>query len=270
MKIFVSYKPNANPDHEIAKVIEHGLKERGYHHVFVDRAEIEGSGGSTQILLDHIRQSQAVIALISNAGMNSKLVLHEIGRSLRPDKKIIPVILEDLKPEAYFRAFGLHFIDTDAVRYTGDDVQLLDNIHKTLRKKTDRRHKEVFQELIKAGDSHETDGVLLVLLYLLRDMHLKLAADQGSNYNDGLADVTGQQSGTPAETLLNLAKRFSEIHAKNAKIYSNSGLHNPAKKLHFVNSHLEKLSSILSTMMDSYQAEIEQVKSSGENGEGRS
>ena len=100
--IFVSY---SHEDKELVKNLEEGLERQGLA-VWVDARQLRGGDQLEPEIEEAIEGARAVLLVLSNCTFNSAWVLREVQYALKVKKKIIPILLEGVKPAAlklYFK-----------------------------------------------------------------------------------------------------------------------------------------------------------------------
>jgi tetratricopeptide (TPR) repeat protein len=100
--VFVSY---CHEDRELVKNLGEGLERQGVG-VWVDTRELRGGDRLEKEIKEAIEEARAVIVVLSHRTFNSSWVLDEVRYALEVKKKIIPLLLEGVKPAAlklYFK-----------------------------------------------------------------------------------------------------------------------------------------------------------------------
>ena len=90
MKIFISYKRNVEPDHDLAVFVEKQLSSEG-HEVFRDQNCIAPGSEWPEKIQRELKACHLVIALVSNAALESDWVKNELQFAAMWKKRRLPV-----------------------------------------------------------------------------------------------------------------------------------------------------------------------------------
>ena len=92
-KVFLSY---ANKDATYAKLLARTLKKKGID-VFIDQEFLTPGTDWAESLGKKLGESDAVITLLSDNWTESNYTVMEYGAAYALDKKIIPIVIDDIK-----------------------------------------------------------------------------------------------------------------------------------------------------------------------------
>ncbi len=250
MKIFFCYKKMLKQDEEIALEIASAVEAAGYD-VVVGKTGVSGNSESTQIILHRLALSDAMVCLISNAALNSKQVLYEIGRALKAQKPVIPILLEDLEFDLYFRAFGPHFIDRPHIRYSGDVSAAVDGIIGSLAEAQDPGGRNLIKEVLAEYDVKDYGEILYAMLGLLRDLHMLGRTQPGSKPAESAQTESATAAATLTVALTSAVAKHASISKKNAKVYRSNGLAEPSARLEATARGATSLKKMLRAVIES-------------------
>jgi hypothetical protein len=182
MLVFINYKQNAKPDHELAVKTEAFLKREGYA-AFRDESKLKGGEDWPEKIRKNLEKSDVVVTFVSNASMKSKWVVNEIDEAIWLKKPLIPVIIETLDSNLNFTRYRPRFADIQYIPYKGDFEPLSNEILASLKElKPEYRYRRIvpYREIVlKTLGKYGFDDSLEVFCYLLeflQDLHIVIAA----------------------------------------------------------------------------------------------
>ena len=183
MLVFINYKQNAKPDHELAAKTEAFLKSEGYG-VFRDESRLRGGENWPQKILDNVTKADCMVCFVSNASMQSQWVLNEIDEALNLNKPLIPVMVEALDSNLNFTKYRPRFTtDIHRIYYKGDFQSLSRNILASLKEmKPEYKLRQIvpYRKIVsKALAKYDFDSpvdVMCWFLEFLQDFHMVPAA----------------------------------------------------------------------------------------------
>jgi hypothetical protein len=187
MLVFINYKQNAKPDHELAVKTEEFLKREGYA-VFRDESKLKGGENWPEKICRNLEKSDVVVSFVSNASMKSKWVVNEIDEAIWRKKSLIPIIVETLDSNLNFTRYRPRFADIQYIPYKGDFEPLSNEILASLKElKPEYRYRRIvpYHEIVlKTLGKYGFDDPLEVFCYLLeflQDLHIIFAASAELN-----------------------------------------------------------------------------------------
>lgn len=182
MLVFINYKQNAEPDHELAVKTEAFLKREGYI-VFRDESKLKGGENWPEKIRKNLEKADAVVSFVSNASMKSKWVVNEIDEAISCKKPLIPIIVEILDSNLNFTKYRPRFADIQYIPYKGDFELLSNEILSSLKElEPEYRYRRIVpyrKIVLKILGKYGFDEPLEVFCYLLeflQDFHLVFAA----------------------------------------------------------------------------------------------
>lgn len=174
MFVFINYKQNRSPDHELADQIEDFLKGEG-HYVFRDESKLKGGDDWPQKILENLRKSHVVLSIVSNASMQSKWVINEIDEAIRLQKPLIPVVLEELDKDLEFKKYRPRFVDIQYIRYDGKVNNVISKIREAVRELQPEfrsrqltEHNRIISQVLA---KHQIDDPTVIICQLLEFLH---------------------------------------------------------------------------------------------------
>lgn len=120
MRVFINYKQNVQPDHDLARRLELFLRAKR-HCVFRDGTGIQTGDKWPAAIEREIRNCQAMISIATNASMQSNWVLNEIRFAMELRKRVLPVVVGEIDRSVKFQAFDPLFMATQYYTSVGDD-----------------------------------------------------------------------------------------------------------------------------------------------------
>ena len=169
MNIFINYKQNVSPDHDLAKNIESFLQNEG-HNVFRDESEFKGGDEWPQKLLDGLIKSNVVISLISNAALKSNWVLNEIDEARNRKIPIIPIKLEPLDETLEFKRFRPRFADIQYIFYRSNTKLKADILRSINNFPLRYPYYDIITDIAKKH-KRDTTKIICDFMLLLKDFH---------------------------------------------------------------------------------------------------
>lgn len=255
MRIFVNYKQGVSPDHEFACDVEKALCADD-HRVFRDETGLVPSEKWPARLEQEVRACDAMVSIVSNAALKSKWVLNEVDLAIELEKRIVPLILEEIDPSLQFQAFRPRFTGTQCMTATADRESDLKALVTVLR---ETRH-QCYQDLICAQLSEHglTDAgeMLEALCGVLYQSHWPAYFLEQTVITDELR-VAGRR--TPlslADVLLNHVISWSQMTAHNAQTWRKSGEDARSKRLTWQSQRLSCLADVLRSMIDAWDRNL--------------
>jgi TIR domain len=222
MFIFINYKQNANPDHELATKTEAFLRNEGYK-VFRDENKLKGGQNWPQEILDNLKKADCMLCFISNSSMRSQWVLNEIDEMLSLNKPLIPVMLEPLNKQLNFTKYRPRFGDIQYIDHKGNFENVSAEIIKSLKElgPEDRLrqilpyHKIVSTILAKHGFDN-SDEIICWFLEFLQDFHVVFAASAELHPIRRIPKLIGEGTcRSITESIVLAVSEYSRMHKHN-------------------------------------------------------
>jgi len=260
MRVFINYKQNAKPDHDLARELERVLTLSGYV-VFRDETKLKAGDVWPERILEALSRCEVMLSLISNASMQSKWVLNEIDEAIRRHKNIIPIFLEDLQPDISFTAYRPRLGDVQHIRFNGEMPQMAELIIKALGSESRfRYHDLVARSLSSSGISDPTE-VICAMLMLLRDAHVLTAAIADLHNRRTVPSIIGtRKHRTWPESFALYVLETAAMYKNNAEVNLKHNRHQEARSLALAYERTKCLSEILSSALVQWEAEVERTK----------
>jgi len=232
MRVFISYKQQVDPDHDFARHLERFLRQQG-HGVFRDETGITPGEKWPERLRQEIRRCEVVLALISNASLQSDWFRTELNYARDKEKPIVPVLLQaegQIDEALKFTMLHPFFGHIQWYTATGDrdaDVRAVAGMLPTVPRIVYRSTVE--RVLLEHG---VTDGTELMafLLWLLSEFHIMAKVAGSPGYHDCLEGLTSRRAVSVAESLRNLAVVVAAMNRHNADNRSRAGDEKGAKQ----------------------------------------
>jgi hypothetical protein len=269
MLVFINYKQNANPDHDLAVKTEVFLRNEGYE-VFRDESRLRGGENWSREILDNLTKAKCVLCFVSNASMKSRWVINEIEEALNLNKPLIPVKIEELDGELNFTMYRPRFLGIQYIHYNGDFELLSRDILASLKKmKLEHRLRHIvpYRKIVSAAlakyDFDSPVDIICWFLEFLQDFHIVIAA--GAELNPIYRVPKWISSGSPescrsvSEALIDAVNQYASMYRHNFEI-GKKGLreHNWWWEERLKCS--DCFAEILNKVMSEWQPHVERVK----------
>lgn len=99
MDVFISYSRQSAEGAAYARKLYSDMTNCGLK-VFLDTESLQGGDEWKEQILGKIRATDWVFYVVTKEARESETVQHEIGAALGQQKKILPILLDDIAPES--------------------------------------------------------------------------------------------------------------------------------------------------------------------------
>jgi hypothetical protein len=270
MYVFINYKQNAKPDHNLAVELEKQLRDAGYN-VFRDESRLKGGSRWPKEILQNLERADVMLSLISNASMKSAWVLNEIDEAVRLRKAVIPIMLEELDNDLNFMSYRPRFPDIQYIVFKGESTRLWKEVLEALQtlgthvpRWSVRHSKESIAKILVRHGIDDPIDVLSYFASFMQEFHVVFAAAAEIDKERGYPRLIGD--GTCRSLSESLAFAMQEYAAMYRHNYDNEkkrgGRHDSYWEERLKPSAC--LADMMSTMLEEWQPLVDQVKKSME------
>jgi hypothetical protein len=248
MRIFINYKQNSDQDHKFAKLVEDRLRSEG-HQVFRDETNLRPSEQWAKRLEDEVRSCNAMVSVVSNASLRSNWVLNEIDLALKLEKRMLPIIIEDIDESLRFQNFNTRFMSIQWLMNKGNLESLCDEAAAALRE----IRLDCYRDLVKSKASEYgiLDGgeILESLFGVLYQSHWPTVLTNQPQIGDSEQRINGDYARTLVEALRNHVEKIAFIKDQNAANSRKQADEERALRLTWQVQRLKCLSDLLNTLI---------------------
>jgi hypothetical protein len=246
--VFINYKQGQNPDHEFAVHLEKRLVKDD-HCVFRDESGLVPSEKWTQRLYDEVRKCDTLIAIVSDSSLKSTWCLNEVDLARKLEKRILPIVMEDIDESLEFQTFKPRFMLTQWYRATGNFDKDADELAEILREDADKSYLHLFQATCAKHGIANPAELLEALMHTLHFTHAAPALGSEVFYHDGMEGITGPVRSV-AESVERVCKANAFMNKHNSANSLKHGLNDQSKQQAWIAQRFECLGDALSQAID--------------------